>query len=122
MEGLRGRGGTPAIRKGPEAGFASGPFRGAIKHRVIALLDLLKEPDAPLTEQVRRFTALLAMHAGMPALRDVEGDPGEKRKAAPGVAVELVTKAHDPGPAAQGVCQMWTCSDFRYETGLIAEP
>lgn len=71
-----------------------------IKHRVIALVDLIKEPDAPLTDQVRCFTALFAMHAGMLALRDAEGDPEEKRKAALEVAIELVTKAHDPGPAA----------------------
>ncbi|GAA2949808.1 MULTISPECIES: TetR family transcriptional regulator [Streptomycetaceae] len=70
-----------------------------IKHRVIALVDLVKEPDAPLTDQVRCFTALFAMHAGMLALRDAEGDPEEKRKAALEVAVELVTKAHEPGPA-----------------------
>ncbi|MFD9539520.1 TetR/AcrR family transcriptional regulator [Streptomyces sp. NPDC060022] len=71
-----------------------------IKHRVIALVDLIKDPDAPLTDQVRCFTALFAMHAGMLALRDAEGDPEEKRKAALEVAIELVTKAHDPGPAA----------------------
>ncbi|MFF6934065.1 TetR family transcriptional regulator [Streptomyces sp. NPDC008312] len=71
-----------------------------MKHRVLALVDLIKDPDAPLTDQVRCFTALFAMHAGMMALRDAEGDPDEKREAALEVAVELVTKAHDPGPAA----------------------
>ncbi|WP_069171968.1 TetR/AcrR family transcriptional regulator [Streptomyces griseus] len=70
-----------------------------IKHRAIALVDLLKEPDAPLTDQVRCFTALFAMHAGMLALKDAEGDPEEKRKAALEVAVELVTRAHDQDPA-----------------------
>ncbi|MFF5900404.1 TetR/AcrR family transcriptional regulator [Streptomyces argenteolus] len=73
-----------------------------IKHRVIALVDLIKEPDAALTDQVRCFTALMAMHAGVFALKDAEGDPGEKRRAALEVAVELVTRAHeqDPGGAA----------------------
>ncbi|MFJ8869131.1 TetR/AcrR family transcriptional regulator [Streptomyces sp. NPDC102473] len=71
-----------------------------MKHRVMALVDLIKEPDAPLTDQVRCFTALIALHAGMMALKDAEGDPEEKREAALEVAVELVTKAHDPGPAA----------------------
>ncbi|MFE2060559.1 TetR/AcrR family transcriptional regulator [Streptomyces sp. NPDC059446] len=71
-----------------------------IKHRVIALVDLIKDPDAPLTDQVRCFSALFTMHAGMMALRDAEGDPEEKRKAALEVAIELVTRAHDPGTAA----------------------
>ncbi|MEU1123923.1 helix-turn-helix domain-containing protein [Streptomyces sp. NPDC005899] len=70
-----------------------------IKDRVVALVDLVKEPDAPLADQVRCFTALLAMHAGMLALMDAEGDPEEKREAALEVAMELVTRAHDHGPA-----------------------
>ncbi|MFD7865182.1 TetR/AcrR family transcriptional regulator [Streptomyces sp. NPDC059783] len=70
-----------------------------IKHRVIGLVDLIKDPDAPLTDQVRCFTALFTMHAGMFALRDAEGDPEEKRKAVLEVAVDLVTRAHDPGAA-----------------------
>ncbi|TRV81826.1 TetR/AcrR family transcriptional regulator [Streptomyces sp. 130] len=67
-----------------------------IKNRVLGLVDLIKEPDAPLTDQVRCFSALITLHAGMVALRDTEGDPEEKRKAALEVAVELVTRAHDP--------------------------
>ncbi|MEU9202333.1 TetR/AcrR family transcriptional regulator [Streptomyces sp. NPDC048332] len=70
-----------------------------IKDRVLALVDLIKDPDAPLTDQVRCFTALFALHAGMLALKDVDGDPEDKRKAALEVAVELVTRAHDPGSA-----------------------
>ncbi|WP_406147964.1 TetR/AcrR family transcriptional regulator [Streptomyces sp. NBC_01012] len=72
-----------------------------MKNRVVALVDLVKDPDAPLIDQVRCFTALFAMHAGTLALRESEGDPDEKRKAALEVAFELVTKAHDhePGPA-----------------------
>ncbi|MFE4452064.1 TetR/AcrR family transcriptional regulator [Streptomyces sp. NPDC056796] len=71
-----------------------------MKRRLVGLVDLIKDPGAPLTDQVRCFTALFAMHAGMMALRDAEGDPEEKREAALEVAIELVTKAHDPGPAA----------------------
>ncbi|MFD8693125.1 TetR/AcrR family transcriptional regulator [Streptomyces sp. NPDC059651] len=68
-----------------------------IKDRVLALVDLIKDPDAPLTDQVRCFSALFTLHAGMIALKDVDGDPEDKRKAALEVAVELVTLAHDPG-------------------------
>ncbi|MER6120581.1 TetR/AcrR family transcriptional regulator [Streptomyces sp. NPDC001743] len=70
-----------------------------IKERVLALVDLIKDPDAPLTDQVRCFSALFTMHAGIFALKDVDGDPEDKRKAALEVAVELVTRAHDPGAA-----------------------
>lgn len=70
-----------------------------IKDRVLGLVDLIKDADAPLTDQVRCFSALFTMHAGMLALRDVDGDPEDKRKAALEVAVELVTRAHDPGTA-----------------------
>ncbi|MFF1924602.1 TetR/AcrR family transcriptional regulator [Streptomyces sp. NPDC058221] len=70
-----------------------------MKGRVLGLVGLIKEPDAPLADQVRCFSALFTMHAGMFALNDVDGDPEEKRKAILEVAVELVTRAHDPGPA-----------------------
>jgi hypothetical protein len=66
------------------------------------------------------------VHARILALRDAESDPEEKRKAAPEVAVELVTRAHDgpDGAAWSGrrTRQMRTCTEFRKETGLIAEP
>ncbi|MET7649215.1 TetR/AcrR family transcriptional regulator [Streptomyces sp. NPDC005426] len=68
-----------------------------IKNRVLALVDLITDADAPITDQVRCFSALFTMHAGMFALKDVDGDPEEKRKAVLEVAVELVTRAHDPG-------------------------
>ncbi|MCX5342753.1 TetR/AcrR family transcriptional regulator [Streptomyces atratus] len=70
-----------------------------IKDRVVGLVDLIKEPDAPLTDQVRCFTALFTMHAGMFAFKDFEGDPEEKRKAVLEVAFDLVTRAHSPGSA-----------------------
>ncbi|MFJ2912942.1 TetR/AcrR family transcriptional regulator [Streptomyces sp. NPDC087228] len=70
---------------------------GTIKDRLLAVIDLIKEPEAPLTDQVRCVTALFAMHAGMFALKDLEGDPEDKRKAVLEVACELVTRAHSPG-------------------------
>ncbi|MEE1773739.1 helix-turn-helix domain containing protein [Streptomyces sp. JV185] len=65
-----------------------------IKERVVALVDLLQEPGASLADHVRCSTALLATHTGMFALKDLEGDPEEKRKAVLEVAFELVTRAH----------------------------
>ncbi|MFD0026280.1 TetR/AcrR family transcriptional regulator [Streptomyces sp. NPDC058382] len=70
-----------------------------MKGRVLGLVGLIKDADAPLTDQVRCFSALFTMHAGMFALNDADGDPEEKRKAVLEVAVELVTRAHDPGSA-----------------------
>ncbi|WP_406420513.1 TetR/AcrR family transcriptional regulator [Streptomyces sp. NBC_00873] len=71
-----------------------------IKGRVVTLVDLIKEPDAPLTDQVRCFTALFALHAGMFALKDFDGDPEDKRKAVLEVAFDLITQAHGPGPVS----------------------
>ncbi|MGW5866391.1 TetR/AcrR family transcriptional regulator [Streptomyces sp. NPDC055239] len=67
------------------------------KDRMIGLLDILREPGTPMTTQVRCFSALFTMHGGMFVLKDVEGDPEEKRKAILEVAIELVTRAHE-GP------------------------
>ncbi|MFE3518310.1 TetR/AcrR family transcriptional regulator [Streptomyces sp. NPDC059166] len=71
-----------------------------VKQRTMGLVDLLRDPDAPLTDQVRCLSALITLHAGMLALRDAEGDPEEKRAAALEVAIELVTRAQGPGSAA----------------------
>ncbi|WP_028799040.1 TetR/AcrR family transcriptional regulator [Streptomyces sp. 142MFCol3.1] len=64
------------------------------KDRMIRMVDLLKEPDADLKDQVRCISALFSMHAGMFVLRDVEGDPEDKRKAVLEVAIDLVTQAN----------------------------
>ncbi|MFF0185069.1 TetR/AcrR family transcriptional regulator [Streptomyces sp. NPDC005244] len=69
------------------------------KDRMISMLDIIKEPESPLTDQVRCISALFTMHAGMFVLKDVEGDPEDKRKAVLEVAIDLVTQAHG-GPAA----------------------
>lgn len=64
------------------------------KDRMIRMIDTIKEPDAALPDQVRCISALFTMHAGMFLLRDVEGDPEDKRKAVLEVAIDLVTQAH----------------------------
>ncbi|WP_328537412.1 TetR/AcrR family transcriptional regulator [Streptomyces sp. NBC_00344] len=64
------------------------------KDRMLVLLDLVRSPEASMTDQVRCFTALFTMHAGMFALKDVEGDLEDKRKAVLEVATELMTQAH----------------------------
>jgi len=65
------------------------------KERMLRMVDLLREPDATMTDQVRCVTALFSIHAGLFALRDLEGDPEEKRKAVLEVATELITRTHD---------------------------
>lgn len=65
------------------------------KDRMLGLLELLREPDAPMKSQVRCISALFTMHGGTFVLKDAEGDPEEKRKAILEVAIELVTLAHE---------------------------
>ncbi|MFF6997792.1 TetR/AcrR family transcriptional regulator [Streptomyces sp. NPDC008313] len=64
------------------------------KHRMLSMMDIIKDPQAPLPDQVRCISALFTMHAGMFVLREVEGDPEDKRKAVLEVAIDLVTQAH----------------------------
>ncbi|BCL29827.1 TetR/AcrR family transcriptional regulator [Streptomyces aurantiacus] len=72
----------------------------SFKDRMLKMLEIIKDPDAPLADQVRCVSALFTMHAGMFALKDMEGDPEDKRKAVLEVAIELVTQAHsDPHTA-----------------------
>ncbi|MEU7650168.1 TetR/AcrR family transcriptional regulator [Streptomyces huasconensis] len=66
----------------------------SFKERMFGLHEILKDPDAPMADQVRCFSALFTMHAGMFVLKDLEGDPEEKRKAILEVAIDLVTQAH----------------------------
>ncbi|MHA5054479.1 TetR/AcrR family transcriptional regulator [Streptomyces sp. SD15] len=70
------------------------------KGRMLELLDIIKDPGAPLTDQVRCMSALFSMHAGLFALRDVDADPEEKRKAVLEVAIDLVTQAHGGAAAS----------------------
>ncbi|MEU1279320.1 helix-turn-helix domain-containing protein [Streptomyces sp. NPDC005805] len=66
----------------------------SFKDRMIGMLALFREPDAAIVDQVRCFSALFTMHATMYAMRDVEGDPEEKREAVLEVALDLITQAH----------------------------
>ncbi|MDK0520258.1 TetR/AcrR family transcriptional regulator [Streptomyces sp. ML-6] len=71
-----------------------------VKKRVLDLAELFVDPGASLADQMRCFTALLAMHSGMFALKDVEGSAEEKRAAVREVAFELITRAHSPEAGA----------------------
>lgn len=64
------------------------------KNRMLGMRDIIIDPDADLVDQVRCISALFTMHAGMFVLKDLEGDPEEKRKAILEVATDLVTQAH----------------------------
>ena len=64
------------------------------KNRMLGMRDIIIDPDADMVDQVRCVSALFTMHAGMFVLKDLEGDPEEKRKAILEVATDLVTQAH----------------------------
>ncbi|WP_423509700.1 TetR/AcrR family transcriptional regulator [Streptomyces xinghaiensis] len=66
---------------------------GNVKERMFALFELVKESDASLTDQVRSVSALFTIHAGMFALKDIEGDPEDKRAAVLEVALDLIAAA-----------------------------
>ena len=64
------------------------------KNRMLGMRDIVIDPDADLVDQVRCISALFTMHAGMFVMKDLEGDPEEKRKAILEVATDLITQAH----------------------------
>ncbi|MEW2293731.1 TetR/AcrR family transcriptional regulator [Streptomyces sp. NPDC006743] len=64
------------------------------KDRMRGLRDIIIDPEASLTEQVRCISALFTLHAGMFVMQDLEGDPEERRKAVLEVSIDLVTQAH----------------------------
>ncbi|KRD18725.1 MULTISPECIES: TetR/AcrR family transcriptional regulator [unclassified Streptomyces] len=66
----------------------------SFKDRMRSLRDIIIDPEAPLTDQVRCVSAIFTLHAGMFFLQDLEGDPEEKRLAVLEVAVDMVTQAH----------------------------
>ncbi|MGX4690600.1 TetR/AcrR family transcriptional regulator [Streptomyces sp. JNUCC 63] len=66
----------------------------AFKDRMRGLRDIIIDPDASLTDQVRCVSAIFTLHAGMFVMQDLEGDPEERRKAVLEVAIDLVTQAH----------------------------
>jgi len=73
-----------------------------MKARILTLLQLIKEQDAALTDQVRCASALFTMHSTLFTLEGSNADPEEKRKAALEVAQELVTAAHHGSPPGPG--------------------
>ncbi|MFK4145516.1 TetR/AcrR family transcriptional regulator [Streptomyces sp. NPDC004065] len=64
------------------------------KDRMRGLRDIIIDPEASLTDQVRCVSALFTLHAGMFVMQDLEGDPEDRRKAVLEVAIDLVTQAH----------------------------
>ncbi|MDJ1138034.1 TetR/AcrR family transcriptional regulator [Streptomyces iconiensis] len=70
-----------------------------MKSHIFTLLDLLRDEDAALADQVRCSSALFTIHATPYTLREIGATSEEKRKAALEVAQELVTRAHQDGEA-----------------------
>ncbi|MEU6219927.1 TetR/AcrR family transcriptional regulator [Streptomyces sp. NPDC047022] len=64
------------------------------KDRMMQMREIVRDPGASLTDQVRCISALFTMHAGMFVLQDLGGDPEDVRKATLQVAVGLVSQAH----------------------------
>ncbi|MEU9339293.1 TetR/AcrR family transcriptional regulator [Streptomyces sp. NPDC048290] len=64
------------------------------KNRMMGMRQIIIDPDAALADQVRCISALFTLHAGMFAVRDLDGDPEDKRAAVLDVAIDLVTQAH----------------------------
>ncbi|MER7841476.1 TetR/AcrR family transcriptional regulator [Streptomyces sp. NPDC096040] len=64
------------------------------KDRMRGLRNIIIDPDAPLTDQVRCISAMFTLHAGMFVMQDLEGDPEKKQEAVLEVALDLVTQAH----------------------------
>ncbi|MEU6544449.1 helix-turn-helix domain-containing protein [Streptomyces sp. NPDC046859] len=64
------------------------------KSRMLGMRAIIIDPDSELVDQVRCVSALFTLHAGMFVLRDLEGDPEDKREAVLEVAIDLVTQAH----------------------------
>src|SRR5262245_27304298 len=61
-----------------------------IRGPLMRLLDLMTEPDAPLTERVRRSVAIFALHSAMFLFRDENVPTEAGRAAALEVALDLV--------------------------------
>jgi len=68
-----------------------------MRDRMLDLLDLLKDPDAPLTAQLKSSLAIFALHATWFIFRDPDVTDDERKRAALEVALELVGA---PAPAA----------------------
>ncbi|RFU85736.1 TetR/AcrR family transcriptional regulator [Streptomyces triticagri] len=69
-------------------------FGKDMKERMMAMVELVKEPEAELADQVRAVAALFSMHAGMFLLQNLDGSAEEKRAAVLEVALDLITQAN----------------------------
>jgi AcrR family transcriptional regulator len=65
----------------------------AMRDRMLDLLELLRDPDAPLTVQLKCSMALFAMHATWFVFREVDVTDAERQQAALEVALELIAGA-----------------------------
>ncbi|MFI8854743.1 TetR/AcrR family transcriptional regulator [Streptomyces sp. NPDC053499] len=73
-----------------------------MKQRILTLLELIKDQDAALSDQVRCASALFTMHSTFFTLQGTNADQEEKRKAALEVAQDLVTAAHHGAGSPSG--------------------
>jgi AcrR family transcriptional regulator len=61
-----------------------------MRERMIEMLDLLTEPDAPLTGQIRCSLAIFALHSTWFTVRDPNVTDDQRRQAALEVALDLI--------------------------------
>ncbi|MFE6226641.1 MULTISPECIES: TetR/AcrR family transcriptional regulator [unclassified Streptomyces] len=63
------------------------------KERLLALYELIEQPEAPMKDRVRAMSSIFTLHAGTFFMQD-EGDPQERREAVLEVALDLMEQAH----------------------------
>jgi AcrR family transcriptional regulator len=73
-----------------QTALSNQPKGEAMRERMFDLLDLLRDPDAPLTAQLKCSMAVFAMHATWFVFRDPDVTDAERQRAALEVALELV--------------------------------
>jgi hypothetical protein len=66
-----------------------------MRERMFDLLDLLKDQDAPLTDQLKSSLAIFALHATWFVFRQPEVTDEERQRAALQVALELIGATDD---------------------------
>lgn len=77
--------------EGNQAAIRNLGFKGAkqFRERMRALAELLREPDAPLPEQIRASMAFMAIHVGWLYFQDEPVSKGELRTVVHDIACEL---------------------------------
>ncbi|MBL1068917.1 TetR/AcrR family transcriptional regulator [Streptomyces sp. 7-21] len=65
-----------------------------LKERTLQLVRLMAGEGACLEDQIRCLSALITVNTNAFAMRHIEGDPEEKRRAALAVGLELLAGAH----------------------------